>query len=276
LNPGPAPRSGNSDLSVHIGERLAMRGFPVFRFDFAGLGDSSGPTSTDLDAYWSEVLTGRNDDATAALIERIHGEFGIARVLVGGLCAAALPSVRALAGATIAPAGLLLLEPDFRTAVAMKPDGPRPTAALGLLGKRSAGLRRTLSTLGAKRGGGFARAARPLQALLRNALELRIGATLPRDANLPLITLWQESLKHGVPSLVVVAKGQKADHDVTQILASMPSHTLGAVSCERVPGTNHLFTAAGGRDSILDVLERWVIARFGGNAGAVAGLESAC
>jgi hypothetical protein len=168
------------------------------------------------------------------------------------------------------------LEPSFRLAVATTPEGPRPTAALGLLGMRAAGLRRALSTLGSKRGGGFARAARPLRALLRSALELRIGATLPRDANLPLIALWQESLKRGVPSLVVLAKGQKADHDVRRILASKPSHPLGAVSCERVPGTNHLFTTGRGRDAVLDVVERWVMARFGGNAGAVVGRESAC
>src|SRR5262245_60909870 len=88
LNAGPAPRAGNSDLSVHLGDRLAGRGTPVFRFDFPGLGDSSGALPPDSDAYWREVQAGRNDEVTLALATRIREQFGITHIVVGGLCAA--------------------------------------------------------------------------------------------------------------------------------------------------------------------------------------------
>ena len=269
LNPGSATRSGNSDLSVRIGDRLALRGFPVFRFDLPGLGDSSGPTPADLDAFWSEVVNGRNDEATVALIERIQLEFGVARVIVGGLCAAALPTVRALGRSSAAPAGLILLEPNFRLAVRNRSDGAQAATGSGPFGKSAARLRPALAALGLWGESRIARAARPLRAFLRGVWRRLLGPRLPRDANLPLITSWQESFARGVHSLVVVAAGQGTDRYVTRILESSPARASGVVSCVRVPGTNHLFTKGAGRDAVLTAVERWVMESFGGNAQAV-------
>jgi pimeloyl-ACP methyl ester carboxylesterase len=248
LNPGSAPRSGNSDLSVRIGDRLALRGFPVFRFDLPGLGDSSGAMPADVDAYWGEVVSGRNDAATIALIERIRLEFGVARVIVGGLCAAALPSVRALSRGRAGPAGLILLEPSFRLTDRSKPAGPRI--------------------------GTFARAARSVRARLQPVLRRRVGAPLPRDANVPLVRRWQEGFGQGVRSLVVVATGPGTDRYMTRILASMPARDPGVVSCVRVPETNHLFTSGAGREGVLAAVESWVMECFPGNAEPVARLAS--
>lgn len=50
LNAGPAPRAGNSDLSVRIGDRLAARGNSVLRFDPPGLGDSRGSVPAEMNA----------------------------------------------------------------------------------------------------------------------------------------------------------------------------------------------------------------------------------
>lgn len=235
LNSGSTMRSGNSDLSARIGDRLAQRGFPVFRFDLSGLGDSSGPTPADLDAFWSEVVNGRNDEATIALIQRIQLEFGVARVVVGGLCSAVLPAVRALRRGGAAPAGLLLLEPNFRMAARSAPDE-------------------------ASR---IARAARSLRAFLEG-VRRRVGSTLPKDANEALIVRWQESLALGIPSLVVVAADGEIDRYVTRILATMPDRARRVVTCVRVPETNHLFTSGAGREAVLDALERWMMESFGG------------
>lgn len=251
LNPGSAMRSGNSDLSVRIGDRLALRGFPVFRFDLSGLGDSSGSIPADVEAYWSEVLNGRNDEATVALIERIQLEFGVARVIVGGLCAAALPAVRAVSSSSAAPAGLILLEPNFRMDVQNQRKEARP--AVGLY-----------------RGSRIAGATRSLRTFVQGVVKRPFAPSLPRDANVPLIAHWHESLVHGVRSLVVVAVGQRADRYVTRILETMPTRAPGLVACVRVPGTNHLFTSGAGRDAVLTALERWVMEGFGSSAEPVA------
>ena len=250
LNAGPAQRSGNSDLSVRIGDRLALRGFPVFRFDLSGLGDSSGPTPPDLDAYWTEVIEGRNDEATVALIERIQHEFGVARVIVGGLCAAALPSVRALGRGQASPAGLILLEPNFMRAVQRQADGTRIAAPRSPLERCAAFLRRGAVAVGLRG---------PMLALRR-----RLRRGFPRDVNEPLVARWRKSFADGVRSVVVVAEEKGTDRYVTQILAAMPERAPGAVSCVRVPRTNHLFTGGSGRDAVLEALERWVIECFGG------------
>ena len=247
LNAGPAPRSGNSDLSVRIGDRLALRGFPVFRFDFGGLGDSSGPTPKDLDAYWHEVLRGLNDDATAALLERIQREFGVARIVVGGLCAAALPSVRALDRAGAALAGLILLEPSFRLAVPRTLEAERP------LERILAGLRRRLP-----RGGRL------------RSLAHRLRPRLPRDVNRAIVARWQANSALGLRSLVLLAADQATDRHVTRILESLPDPAASAVSCVRVPHTNHLFTVGEGCDAVVGAVERWVTENFGGHPASAA------
>lgn len=226
VNAGSAPRSGNSDLSVRIGDRLALRGFPVFRFDLIGLGDSTGPTPVDVDSYRNEVLNGRNDDATVALIERIQREFGVEQVVVGGLCAAALPSVRALRGRA-PPAGFILLEPNFRVPVQEESSGVK-------------------SRLGA---------------MLRS-VSRRIGHGLPPNVNEPLVTDWLESFARGVRSLVVVSADEGTERLVARVLELVPDRAPDAVTCVRVPGTNHLFTRGTGRDGVLSALDSWMVENF--------------
>jgi pimeloyl-ACP methyl ester carboxylesterase len=228
VNAGSAPRSGNSDLSVQIGDRLALRGFPVFRFDLRGLGDSSGPTPVDVDSFRNEVLAGRNDEAVVALIERLQLELGLERVIVGGLCGAALPSVRALQAGRASPAGLILLEPNFRVPAQEE-------------------------------------SARPVRALLRS-LSRRLGHKLPSDVNEPLVTLWLDGIARGVRSLVVVAGEEDTERYVARILESMPDRAPDAVACVRVPQTNHLFTRGRGRDGVLSAVERWMTENFSENA----------
>lgn len=264
LNSGPTARSGNSDLSVRIGDRLALRGFPVFRFDLPGLGDSSGPTPTNLDAYWSEVVNGRNDEATVALIERIQLECGLARVVVGGLCAAVVPIVRALSHASAAPAGLVLLEPNFRLPASVPEAQPE---AIDPVGERVPALRRIwFHGLRGLRASRFARATRPL----RDSLRTHFGSRLSKDANVALIRSWQASFAREIPSLVVVAAGQGTDLYVARILEATPERARGAVACTSVPGTNHLLTSGVGPEAVLTALESWMTERFGGKDEASA------
>jgi pimeloyl-ACP methyl ester carboxylesterase len=270
LNAGPAPRAGNSDLSVHLGDRLAWHGFPVFRFDLPGLGDSSGRTPLDLDSYWSEVLEGRNDEATLALIRRIRREFGLSGVIVGGLCAAAVPALRAAARDAGAVPGVLLLEPNLRWATRSIPG--RPGTDPSVAPTRGSALRKVLSRrewlLFLTGESWIARAAGPLRASLLRALKRSEGHTLPKGTNVPLVMRWQGSLSQGVHALVVVAEGQGTDLDMDRIIESLPARSSGAVSCVHVPDTNHLFTSGSGRDAVLLAVERWVLRCFGGDAAA--------
>jgi len=48
LNSLALPRAASGDSAVYWAESFAKRGYPAFRFDLPGLGDSDGETSTDL------------------------------------------------------------------------------------------------------------------------------------------------------------------------------------------------------------------------------------
>ncbi|MEO6711115.1 MAG: alpha/beta fold hydrolase [Planctomycetota bacterium] len=265
LNSGPAPRAGNSDLSVHVAERLAAHGIPVLRFDFAGLGDSSGETPNDKEQYWRDVLAGRNDLTTLALVRRVKRELGLTRVVVGGLCAAALPALRAADRDTNDVAGVILLEPAFHVTiprvVTTADSTPTVVSPKPSLLQRAFSIREWLLFLTGDNP--LARACRPLQGQLLEALKSSFGHTLPSDANVALVCNWQNSLSRGIPSLVVVAEGQRADCDLPRILGSLPKERAALVSLVRIPRTNHLLTAGTARETVVEGIDRWVLANFG-------------
>lgn len=264
LNPGPAPRSGNSDLPVHISDRLASRGIPVFRFDLPGLGDSSGSTPEKFNEYWLEVLQGRNDETTLALIGELKRQFGLSNIIVGGLCAAAVPTLRAAGNQIGSIAGVILMEPAVRYGENIIRNFPQSSLAsvLPVGGKtklhRLFSVREWLRYLsGSSR---IATKLKPLRPYLIR-LQLRLfGHTLHGDMNVPLFMHWKNIHTRGIPSFVAVAKGQDMDRCVTHILDSLPANGPETISLIRVPETNHILTGGHARDIILDAVERWAMA----------------
>ena len=109
LNAGPAPRSGNSDLSVRLGDLLASLGAYAFRFDLPGLGDSEGELPERTSVFWREVQRGRNDLPALELGRALKTAFRLNGLVAGGLCAGAITSIRAADLDPSVFSGLLLL-----------------------------------------------------------------------------------------------------------------------------------------------------------------------
>jgi pimeloyl-ACP methyl ester carboxylesterase len=265
LNSGPAPRSGNSDLPVHIGDRLSSRGIPVFRFDLPGLGDSSGTTPAEFNTYWQEVLCGRNDDVTYALIVKLLQQFGFSRVIVGGLCAAAIPMLRVAGSHVDSIAGVILMEPALRFGENIIPNFPQSNMATVLPVSGRTKLRKLFSVrewlrylTGNSR---VATMLRPLRPLLVRIQLLLFGHTLYGDMNVPLFMHWRDSHARGMHSFVAVAEGQDMDRCVSCALDSLPTNGPRMVTLIRVPQTNHIFTSGHARDIILDAVEQWSVAQ---------------
>lgn len=85
LNGGAAYRIGPGRMNVEAARRLATQGFRTIRLDLSGLGDSvTGETVPDNDSYASTAFRD-----VAMTIEWIQERFGVAEVVVMGLCSGA-------------------------------------------------------------------------------------------------------------------------------------------------------------------------------------------
>jgi pimeloyl-ACP methyl ester carboxylesterase len=280
LNAGPAPRAGNSDLSVYIADRAASRGVTAFRFDAPGVGDSTGFTEPDIESYWRAVVAGRNDESTLAIIREIRRRFSIDRVLVGGLCAGAVTAMRvaerhAPAGGRVD--GLVLIEPNFRLKNIDQPVDTDPAAAPApppaSKWRRALSRREWLYALTGE--GVFGRVASPWRARLLESLRKEVGTALPRDMNLPLVTGWERTLDRGVPSLVVTAEGRTADRSLRRISATFPPSIVRLIDHELVGTTNHILTSGDARDRTVDAVDTWLARRFAASSAEQSHARSA-
>lgn len=262
LNAGPAPRAGNSDLSAHLADRLAVCGYPSARLDLMGLGDSTGPTPPTIDAYWREVLAGRNDAAVAAACRDLRRRLGVDSMVVGGLCAGAVSAILATCAAPEGVSGLILLEPNLRTVPDTGPNAGGDEAnghAQQAPKSKFARMRSAREWLywmtGESR---WARPFRPLRPGLEAVLERHVGHTLPSDANVHLVLRWRQLCDRGLPSLVVMADQHLAAKYCRRIVGSFPKSCLGAISTEFLLGTNHILTGGDARRLVGEAAQRWL------------------
>lgn len=96
LSPGVKMRVGPECLYRRMTETFVRMGFPVFRFDFYGLGDSEGDLKETLLAdVYNHIEVGRFVDDTLDALEWMQREAGISRVVVSGLCGGAITGLLA-------------------------------------------------------------------------------------------------------------------------------------------------------------------------------------
>ena len=268
LNPGPAPRAGNSDLYVEIADRLAREGVQCFRVDLPGLGDSGGASYPTIDDYWGSVQQGANDRAVVSVLAQVRERFGAQRVVAGGLCAGAISAVRACAAAPEGIAGLLLLEPNFRRSAETGPAARAEESGIASPARRrppprwrrALDLDSWLYLLSGDRA--VARPFRPLRPLFHQVLTRRVGHALPRECNEDSVACWARSFALRIPSLVVCAEGQLSHRYLQRILQATPGRT-SFIDRVTLTGTNHILTAGEGRREASEAVARWWSERHG-------------
>ena len=91
LSPGVKMRVAPHRLYLKLAERFVQQGFPVFRFDYHGLGDAEGELEENvlIDVY-NSILDGRYVADTEAALDWLEKTHGFRRVILGGLCGGAL------------------------------------------------------------------------------------------------------------------------------------------------------------------------------------------
>lgn len=255
LNAGPAPRAGNSDLSVRIADRVAAAGFCSLRLDLPGVGDSTGHSYQCLADFRLAAQDDPLDDVVAEVVEQACARHGVERFLVGGLCAGAVVSLRGARRIGRRCAGLILLEPDLldaRIANGMARAGVRASIERVLRGLE----RRRCAALCAR--------------MTRGIYERLERGRMPDGVSRDLVDAWITLTEARVPTFLAVAQGLVCDtlcsriaraanidvHDVA--VGEKRSPPIGVTYC-RLGGTNHLFTAGEAPERIPETLAAWVL-----------------
>jgi alpha-beta hydrolase superfamily lysophospholipase len=236
LNSLALPRAAAGDSAVYWADAFALRGYPTFRFDLPGLGDSDGHASTDL---LDVINTGGLAPATAAIAKELVGRGGYFSIILVGHCAGAVTAIFA-AAAFKKCKGLILLDPYFHLPVINRPETRK---------KLSDWARR--STLGKFLSNLYDR-ARHLWLLLR-------GSTLPRNANTALLGKWKELSAAGIPVLLFqaarikaqVGKPRVGEFDYTQHISKLAARKNN-LAVKPIDRADHSFANRAGREVVRD------------------------
>ncbi len=260
LNSGYLPRAARGDLSVHLGDRLAEMGYPVFRFDLPGLGDSGGELPEQLGTFFRQIQDGVYGPWAMELAGELRRRFKLKRMIVGGNCGGAITAIYAAGLAGDEVCGLVLMEPNFAKFV---PDVEGAGLAVQGL-KQVKAMRRTFRDwLLARRGGWHFR--RVYWTLRRPVIQVQQrlrGAQLPEGSNLPLIRCWHRLACRGMPMLVIQAGAEKRVMGRFDYVRYLGSHYTGHVVSVEIEGANHSFVEGGGKRAVMEHVGRWMGGRF--------------
>jgi len=253
LNSLSLPRAATGDSAVRWAESCAERGYPSFRFDLPGLGDSDGDLSTDLLDF---INSGGYASITAAKIEELVERIGLSGIVIVGHCAGAVSALFA-AAASKECRGLILMEPYFHFAQMIR---PKVRQKLSDWARRS-------------RVGGV---ASDFYDRCRDYLLLARRERPPRNANFRLLTCWKQTAATGMPILILKAPGLKSAGMKPRIgqfdyikhaieVAGRENH----VAVQLIEGTDHSFANRVGREAVQREMRNWLESNF-----PIAGLET--
>lgn len=252
---GWIPGTHRNGMWVSLARRIAEHGFRTMRFDFHGVGESTGTTQRFL---LHEPYT---TDAIAA--HEALSEFGNESVVLIGTCFGGRTA--ADAGATgPKPAGVALLAVPLLEPGEGTPDHRR--TPIRLLAKRAAWG----EVLGRLRSSEYRR-------LYSTFLKRRILRPFRRrrrsngDSQSRYVRNLTELVDSGVPVLLVFGE---RDQQYTQYvnarqgrLASFFQHVGDRIEVRVVPGELHGFASLEAQANAIAAIEEWVLERFSNGAG---------
>jgi pimeloyl-ACP methyl ester carboxylesterase len=248
LNSGFMPRASGGDAAVYWAVSFAKCGYPSFRFDLPGLGDSDGePPRKRLD-FAKLVNNGHYAPFVSSIAENLTERFNLSGVVLVGHCAGAVTAIYAAATSKQVK-GLVIVDPYFFR------EEPKRTKFRNEI---------SLWVTQDKEAKQLSNVYRRLKKLN----QLAGGNALPANANSPLIRCWSRLASAGVPMLILNARGPRSrvgEFDYLGYLekVSGPGHRL---SIKFVDGANHSFADNVGRAEVRRQSENWLNACFPLNA----------
>jgi pimeloyl-ACP methyl ester carboxylesterase len=281
LHPGFLPRSAQGDTAVALCDGLARQGIVAIRIDMPGLGDSEGDLPDDSYTFIDDVQEGGLAEVADECIEQIRERFGLQRVLIGGLCGAAITGFYSLL-LRRPPwiAGVLALDTIFYL---VRPADALATAAPGALAQPDWKSRKELlrneirlALLNSRLGGPLQNAAQRLRKLVHRPgarpepapptatpqpAATETPAPWPAETNFKLVECVEGFLATDLPILFVTARdpNRPPEFDYTgSLLARQP----GRAAHETITGTDHGFISGNGKPRLVECVSRWITNEF--------------
>jgi pimeloyl-ACP methyl ester carboxylesterase len=267
VSAGVAPRAGSGDLAVHWADSLAKLGYPSFRFDLPGLGDSDGDLSAkeiDFDALVNE---GAFSPVVSGVVDQLVDRFNLRGVVVIGHCAGAVTALYS-AATNSRISGLILLDPYFYVQYAGEAQSVLARSQQRIVGKLLSDrsepsiLRSAVSKVLSVVRKVYYRLT-PLGRLVRSK-------KLPDAANLPLVRCWRQLASSGLPMLVLrspFSTPKLGEFDYIHDLHPM-SDSRCRISVKLIEGATHAFAERRTKDQVLRFAEPWLRACFPPKRGA--------
>jgi pimeloyl-ACP methyl ester carboxylesterase len=247
LNSLSLPRAATGDSAVYWAESFADCGYPSFRFDLPGLGDTAGDIPLELLNF---INAGGYASITAAKVEELVKRFELSGVVLVGHCAGTVSAIYAAAAGAGKCKGLVLLDPYFHVPQAVRPK-----------------LRQGLSNwaLQSKMGGVLSR----IYDRVRDVLLLLRRNAPPRNANFGLLNRWKEVASAGLPILFIKAPARKSagikprvgEFDYLKYVLGLAGRNSKVV-VELIEGTDHSFANRQGRAAVRQHTESWLASYF--------------
>lgn len=267
-NAGLLPRSARGDLATKFADTFSEWGYPCFRFDLPGLGDSSGEVPAEILEFYEWVQEGRFAGVTLNLAKAICDRYQLSGMILFGHCGSATTAAfSAMRDEGKVIKGLVLLDPSFilykaatapaKAAGAAKPQPAAPAnpGALRRFKKRVQEFRQKF--VQTKFGFALKTAWRRTKKM---ALKFR-GSVLPENANIPLIRGWLQFGAQGLPLLAFHA--DRGDRVIAfDYLHYLETKSKGAIRYTSVKGTNHSFVEGPGPEAIRGGMREWLGRHF--------------
>jgi len=239
----PMPRTAHGDAAVHWATSFAQLGYPSFRVDLPGVGDSRGNVPAELLEYTS---AGGYERVAAELVGQIVARYELAGVVILGQCAGAISAIFA-AAISEECRGLILLDPPFNLPPAVRPKTVKRALFHWTTKSRIGGL---LSDV--------------YDQFKKLSLQLRKNAP-PENANFPLLKRWKHIASAGLPILLLNAPEPKAsDNKPRAGKFDYRRHILdlagsrSRVEARVVSGANHTFSNPAGKATIREHVAQWM------------------
>jgi pimeloyl-ACP methyl ester carboxylesterase len=258
VSAGVAPRAAPGDSAVRWADGLAKIGYPCFRFDLPGLGDSDGDLSAKEIDFDSLVNEGTFCPVISGVANELTDRFNLRGVVVIGHCAGAVTALYS-AAANSRITGLILLDPYFNVQQTSEPQNVLVRSQISIAGKlvtdqsRQSVVRAALLSIMRK----VYYRLTPLGSLVR-------PRKLPAAANLPLVRCWKQLASSGLPMLVLrssFSTPKLGEFDYIRDLYPL-SDSGCRISVKLIESATHAFAERGAKEQVLKLVEPWLSACF--------------